>query len=378
VRSSISSFSAVTATTLALICGAYFVVQAGVGYPVPGERTSQWLGNVARMRELLYADRHDPNKPTIWIVGGSSALFGTVSDMIAERTGYNVRNYALHGGLHMDLLFSQIRGKVRKGDIVVAPIEWEVLDETFGAREFDYANYLQNFSRSVNPPLWTLYKLYTGIPLRHWWGGLVAYIYRPRDAESYWESYSAESLRNTWEHRDPSKLEMYHHHALSAAGDFNIDHGPTVASPIPSFKVPVKIAPHGPAQIDRWHSYFESVGARFVLTSPLMIEAEDGYVYSRQAWENMEHIRKQMAVTSTPFECDPVNATYALRYRLDTEYHLNTEGARLRSSDLSDCLSDLIKGRDVRTAPIDPADAVARVGERLSTQAARATVKPGL
>jgi hypothetical protein len=70
LRSSVSSFSAIIAATLALICGADFVVQAGTGYPVPGESISQWLGNVARMRELLYADRRDPNKPTIWIVAG--------------------------------------------------------------------------------------------------------------------------------------------------------------------------------------------------------------------------------------------------------------------------------------------------------------------
>jgi hypothetical protein len=97
-----------------------------------------------------------------------------------------------------------------------------------------------------------------------------------------------------------------------------------------------------------------------------MIEAENGYIFSHQAWENLEHIRAQMAATSTPLECDPVKSTYSVSYRLDTEYHLTKEGALLRSNDLADCLLDIIEGRDARAGPI--MDAIARVHARISGQ----------
>ena len=218
MRSSISSFSAVAAVTLLLIATAYGIAAVQAGYPVPGEKTEPWFGNVARMREILYAQRTDPNKPTIWIVAGSNALYGTASDVIAERTGYNVKNYALHGGLHIDLMFSQIRGKVRKGDIVLAPLEWENRDRPFG-NQFDYTNYLHHFSRSVNLSPWTTYQLYTSVPLKHWWNGLVAYIGRPKNTQSYWEDYSAAALREDWELRRRPGKENYTHRALTPAGD---------------------------------------------------------------------------------------------------------------------------------------------------------------
>ena len=370
MRSSISSFSAVTATTLLLIATAYGIVAVQGGYPVPGEKTEPWFGNVARMREIFYAERNDPAKPTIWIVAGSNALFGTESDVIAARTSYNVRNYALHGSLHMDLLFSQIRGKVRKGDIVVAPFEWEIRDRPFG-NQFDYSNYLHHFSSSVNLSPWTAYKLYTSVPLKHWWNGLVAYLRRPKGTQSYWEFYTPQSLREDWD-RHPGN-ENYTHRALSPAGDFNLPFSVAVLDPnkpLSSFTIPPEIKPVGLAQMDHWHAYFESVGARFVVTSPVMIEAANGYVFTPKAWKNLEHIRAQMAATATPLECDPVTATYSISYRLDTEYHLTKEGARLRSNDLADCLSDVIKGKDVRTPPIDPDDAIARTRERVSYQKA--------
>jgi hypothetical protein len=372
VRPSISSFSAVTAVSLLLIVTAYGIAAVQAGYPVPGEKTELWFANVARLREILYAERTDPSKPTIWIVAGSNALFGTVSNIIAERTGYNVKNYGLHGGLHIDLLFSQIRGKVRKGDIVIAPLEWESRDRPFG-NEFDYSNYLHHFSRSVSLSLWTTYKLYTSVPLKHWWNGLVAYINRPKGAQSYWDFFSLVSLREDWELRRRPGKENYTHTALTPAGDFNLPLGVAIldpSKPLPSFIVPPQIKPVGLAQMDRWHVYFESVGARLVVTSPAMIEADNGYIFSRQAWENLEHIRAQMAATSTPLECDPVKSTYSISYRLDTEYHLTKDGARLRSNELADCLLDVIKGKDVRASPIDPDDAIARTRERVSHQKA--------
>jgi hypothetical protein len=371
VRSSISSFSAVTAVSLLLIVTAYGIAAVQAGYPVPGEKTEPWFGNVARMREIFYAERTDPSKPTIWIVAGSNALFGTVSNIIAERTGYNVKNYALHGSLHMDLIFSQIRGKVRKGDIVIAPFEWEIRDRPFG-NEFDYSNYLHHFSRSVNLSLWTTYKLYTSVPLKHWWNGLVAYFNRAKDAQSYWDFYPPAALREDWEVRRRPGKENYTHRALTPAGDFNLPPSAILdpGARIFSFKVPPEIKSVGLAQMDRWHAYFESVGVRFVTTSPVMIEDDSGYIFSPQAWQNLEHLRAQMAATSTPLECDPINATYSIRLRLDSVYHLTDQGAKLRSLDLADCLLDVIKGKDVRASPIDPDDAIARTRERVSHQKA--------
>lgn len=105
MRLSTSLFKTVAAVALttAVIGWLMFrVVEVQAGRSPPGELTEQWMSDVARYREVLYAENFDKTKHTIWIVGGSNGLFGINSRTIAERTGYNVRNYALHAGLNHD------------------------------------------------------------------------------------------------------------------------------------------------------------------------------------------------------------------------------------------------------------------------------------
>lgn len=351
----------------ALVWVGYRIVTVQIGYAVPGNKTEVWFGNVARMRELLYAKQEGNGKNTIFVVGGSNSLFSTASGLLAEKTGYNVRNYSLHAGLHIDILFSQIRGKVKRGDIVVAPLEWEARSRT-AINQFDYENYLHHFSESVELSPRVKYEVFSSVPLRRWVDGIKSYLYLPHSAESYWNFYTKESLQYTWDHRE--KNENYTHRALNEYGDINIDEPMAVATwkDKSIFHVPEKQDPKWTEELERWRANFEEQGVRLFVTSPVLLEGNGPEIASIDTWRKIGKIRDQMAAAGAPLNCDPVQATFSSIFRFDTSYHANAEGARQRTQELGDCLLGFISQKDVRTKPIDPEVAAAAVANRLAEQ----------
>lgn len=370
MRLSISSFRKVFVVAFAasgLAWIGYRIVQVQLGYSIPGNKTEVWFGNTARMRELLYEKRPENGKSTIFVVSGSNSLFSIASNVLAEKTGYNVKNYSLHAGMHIDILFSQIRNKVSSGDIVVAPIEWEARSRT-SINQFDYENYLHHFSRSTEPPVWVSYKIFSSVPLRRWVDGLKSYLYQPHNAVSYWDFYTPESLQFAWDNR--GKNEQYTHRALNEFGDINIDLPMTAATwkDKSTFQVPEKSSLNWLAQLGVWNSYFEEKGVRLFLTFPILLEGSGRELISVDTWKRIAGIRDQMAATATPLHCDPVSATFSSIYRYDTSYHANAEGARQRTKELGECLIDFISQRDVRTKPIDPEAVISSINSRLAEQ----------
>lgn len=370
MRSSILNFKT-SLVALAVVSAVAWIgyrsAQVQLGYSPAGEPASTWIGTVSKLRQRLYEKQFDPAKPTIFVVAGSNALFGLNSGLLREKTGYNVENYALHGGLHVDLLFSQIKSKVRPNDIVIAPIEWETRDVTFGSR-FGYANYFQSLYKYVDLDLSTSYRLFTSVPLDRYLRGLSLYIFGAVDAKSIDDFYTYASLEAAQALR--TGKEAYTHQALTASGDFNIDMPLVNPNGVrePPINVPNGISRRGLGNFDKWQTIFKRLGARLYIVSPAVVGSSS--FEQVQTWSKIEKIRAQMHATSAPMNCDPVKAVFSDKYRFDTNYHPNATGANLWTLQLSDCINDLKNGTDIRTAPIDPASAARSIRERIAEQQA--------
>lgn len=360
-------FAVVAVAASVLAWTGYRIIEVQLGYSILANKTETWFGNTARMRELLYEKQPDNAKSTIFVVSGSNSLFSIASNLLAEKTNYNVNNYSLHAGIHIDILFSQIRNKVKRGDIVVAPMEWEARNRT-SINQFDYENYLHHFSRSVEPSARVSYKIFSSVPLRRWADGIKSYIYQPHDAVSYWNFYTPESLQYTWDHKE--KNENYTHRALNEFGDINIELPMAAATwkDKSTFQVPEKSDLEWLRQLGRWNSYFEGKGVKLLLTSPILLEGNGPEILSVGTWKNIGRIRDQMAATETPLYCDPVAATFSSIYRYDTSYHANAEGARQRTKELAECLVDFISKKDVRAKAIGADAAISAIKIRLISQ----------
>ena len=152
---------------LALAFAVYRFATVAFGYPVKGMPNEPWTSDVIRLRSVLFTHTYDPAKKTIWVVGGSSVLFGIASDVLAQRTGYNVRNHGLHVAVAFDVAFAKAVQESKPGDIVLAPVEWGFADRT-RISQWMYSNYLYHFWSSVRIDTQTRYQILSAVPLKHW------------------------------------------------------------------------------------------------------------------------------------------------------------------------------------------------------------------
>ena len=77
-----------------------------------------WLSQKEKINENL-----NKGKDTIVVLGGSSVLFGTNSNIISEITNKNVINLGAHAGVK-DYIFIWAKKVLKKGNIVILPIEF--------------------------------------------------------------------------------------------------------------------------------------------------------------------------------------------------------------------------------------------------------------
>jgi hypothetical protein len=133
-----------------------------------------------------------------------------------------------------------------------------------------------------------------------------------------------------------------------------------------TFRVPAELSGAWLKQLKRWQDYFESGGARFYLTAPIMLEGNSPEIFAPETWQKVERIRERLDRNGTPLQGDLLRATYASLYRYDTGYHANGAGARLRTAELAESVGAFLAGKDTRTRPV-------MIGEFLPAMKARFT-----
>jgi len=116
----------------------------------------------ALMASLI--DKHrlleSTDSPKIVLVGGSNLPFGIDSKLIDENFNYGVVNSALTGGMGLNFMLSFVKPSLKKGDIVVLALEYQILNNKRGSfmalnqalGEYPYAlKYVSPFKNQIEP-----------------------------------------------------------------------------------------------------------------------------------------------------------------------------------------------------------------------------------
>lgn len=89
-------------------------------------KASWWLKNAFDYKDHVASHI---NAPKIIIISGSNALFGIDSSIVEDETGFQVVNLAGNADLDITFLFIKLKEHMRKGDIVVMPLEFQYFQQ---------------------------------------------------------------------------------------------------------------------------------------------------------------------------------------------------------------------------------------------------------
>jgi hypothetical protein len=98
----------------------HFSVCLFLSSPISAE---YWVRELLVVKEKL-ADSIS-SSPRVIFLGGSSALFGIDAQEVAAETGLPTMNMGLHAGMRLDRVLSAGEDVVRRGDVLVLPLEYD-------------------------------------------------------------------------------------------------------------------------------------------------------------------------------------------------------------------------------------------------------------
>ncbi|GEM_PF-1594257 len=330
----IITFATLSALLFAGYVCAYYMQ---IGKPVIAE---WWLKNTLEKKELI---SESTTGPRIVIISGSNSLFGISGDVMERKTGMKVVNLALHANLDIDYLVYVLRRNIKKGDIVIAPLEYEY------------------YRRDETPTTWFITNMLG-------WGGdyvrtrsvyeqarLLSFTSKDRVIEGLVtggpNKYAPYDEVKAMQPASDYSYRPYLYTSLDKYGSMQMpyyDQGILVRmellqdkyrGTLSYGKTDLSFTDYARDGIMAMKDITEAAGGKFYGTWPASIHSQFFNKDDKQAKIFSQNIKEKMAALHIRMLCDPFYANLDFKMFTDTMYHLNRTGSMIRSERLALCLS---------------------------------------
>jgi hypothetical protein len=315
---------------------ALFFVQ--LGSPV---KASWWNKPIYDYKEYLALNIIEEK---LIVVGGSNALFGIHSNVLQEELNIPVVNLGQHASLDLDFYRIQLLEHVKKGDVVVMPLEF---------------SYFYNESLSegfVNDMLawgWDIYIKKLGF---FDFISFFYYVSTERVVSGLKKNYEPDALdaidvvRAVADnmYNEGNKWKGYNFRSINQYGEMSIDGSADehlqkkYKAGISYLKADAMISDSFIRKIRRIKENVESKGAVLIITWPPTLKNSlfdlSDIEQQKRILIFLNHLKKHDLFLA----CDISDFHFSIDYFFNTKYHLNFNGGLKRSKNLVNCLRNLI------------------------------------
>jgi hypothetical protein len=269
-----------------------------------GNYQASILDKTARYRSLT--------GPKIVLIGNSNLAFGMDSEMLSEATGMEVVNMGLHGGLGSAFNENMVKlGELNEGDIVILSLHTYADDDSIEDPS------LALITVEKHRDLWKL------IRLRDLYGIAKAYPDYFKDCIMYKCTSEDDNTPEETTCYSRSAFNEYGDNIRRLEGDDNFVFYPG------SIEVPT-VNDICVNRINSLNGYVESRGAALLIAGYPIGYGE--FTPDASEYDKFERVLRER------MDCDVIShfTDYFIPYELfyDTKYHLDEEGARVRTSQL--------------------------------------------
>lgn len=247
----------------------------------------------------------ETDEPKIIIVAGSSSAFGLDQDLLEEETGYKVCNLGLHIGFG-SLFYSEMAKKnINAGDIVLLGYEYG----WGGHDSFDHLD--QSLIMSGIDDNIGMYEV---IPIRRW-PEFLGYLFKYAEQKNNYEDAEGVYSRASFDPKTanmitetcylPQYLEL-----IVKPYDDNAD-----------------ISSESEEYLREFREYVESCGATiYFIAPPICVEGITGDV---KVYDEL--LSAEEKIIGIEYISNPSDYFFSHDLMLDSKYHCNTKGAKLRT-----------------------------------------------
>lgn len=307
---------------------------------------SWWLKDTITKKEQI-SDKEQGER--IVILSGSNGLFGFDGKVLQKRTGMPVINLALHASL--DLRFYQwiAEKNIRKGDIVIIPLEYNYysIDNPYNTWFIDnmmswgkdYLNWLTPLEywkfishvdlQKVISGSWSNYLIHNGSPYK-------SKLHSVDEILNY-------KFNNTFHEYDFRSVDNYGD--ILAPEENKRDAIKLIEKPEKNQKglyymKNVELTEYGISSVYELVKSIEKLGAKPVITWPASMKTPYFSIDDPDSESMINTIKTRLAEKGLKTYCSPWSVNINPKLFYDTAYHLNKKGARIRTEAVYLCLKN--------------------------------------
>ncbi|MDY5303931.1 MAG: hypothetical protein SPH02_03280 [Campylobacter sp.] len=293
----------------------------------------EWLRNTFKIKE--YINAQTTQKPRLLIVSGSNSLFGFNSALIKENTQFHPINLAAHAGLPFNFYVDKIIANAKNGDYIFLPLE------------FDY--YTRPEPKANQ---WYIHNMLL------WGDGYAKYISQKDILQAYFSAFAPLNLYKAllspnalkhqiqgrlnahispipqWESLIQSREEKHYQHdfkSLNAYGDFAYQKGTMQNIQAEYLSDSLEISDFFLSQYRRLESFAQQNNIKLFLIYPVSAENPHFSLQDTNTFKKIENLQTQLTKHNIQLYGDFTDSHFEEFYFYDTNLHLNSEGAKLRT-----------------------------------------------
>ena len=286
-------------------------------------REVRWIHELIVRKEALAAERQ--GTPRVLICGGSNALFGIDAHLIESKLGMPALNLATHAALGLSFLLDFMEREARRGDVVVLPLEWGQYQSMRGKWSETLAGYVWTYDRGylLRAPRKEALRQFFCTPIAEY-GDSISRLHGAMTGAHYEALY----LRSGYDWLQLSPNGDLQAHAFKAV--------PVVARGLPPQKVDKATAARLRDAVD----WARKNGVRLIFDWPNTV-AHDKPPSDFDA--RLNAMRSFLRSLDAEVLDDPTDHFFPPEFFLDTLYHLNPTGRRIRTERLIARLRPLLQ-----------------------------------
>ena len=282
-----------------------------------------WIYNTIKIKENI---AHNIPGNKIVFAGGSATLFGVRTEEIQKELNIPTINYGVHAALEIDYILNRVKKILKPGDVVIVPLEYNVLLYDGGVNEvrsrfvllfdptyynslsfFEKINYFLKFSPlTIELSMWSAFWKLTG-------------------SKNSLRSYDVNTLNQNGDE-------------TSNIGNDLIKKKYDEFKPLNIQKIKLKET-FGLRTLDNFNKWCKNHNIKFYVTFACTMSFD---VYRNIEYqEYFKKIENYFTQHGIKIIGSPDDFFYSKDFFYDTEYHLNSEGMTCHTKNLISKLKDL-------------------------------------
>lgn len=276
--------------------------------------------------------------PKIIVASGSNSLFSICSPVIKEKTNKQIVNFGLHADIPLEIYFALIKKFAKPNDIVLLPLEYSYYQKENEFNKWHIENlttwgteYIKEFTKIQQ--LKILIQSITTLSKRiYYFKGFTLPI---RTYDTYMENKKTKALLSN--QRDYSN-------SINFYGE-NLQDSETLLPKNYTFAYLKRDLLDFPfQQLKDFANFLKKQNIILIITYPVSLQNSHFDLTQKEYQNQQQQFTQKIKKYGLNMIGIPELSHYELPYSYDTGYHLNAEGAILRSLYLSDAINCYLAG----------------------------------